>query len=336
MRLGVSPRIPTLQSRLYGQPDHLTAPVFRRSCCPFGSTSAVKGPAVSTRGRLLHAPTDWRILCSPIPSVPAVRQLPAGKSGLAKRSSPGLPRGRRVEKLQGHGCVRLACELGNMLHRGGDVSAWGQRVGGGSEKPWKQRLRVKSALGEEALNRHCAKKCCGRDVRVWVEVRRAPWRRRIASWRRRARETARRRRKCAVSALGVEEKVIARENAQGQVRLVWRRRRSGRVGVRAENACAGGAHLCGGESVQGTLGCAQTTRGGRRVRNALEWQGGAQMPNGLVVCPTVLGVGWSVKARWTSTMRTFTVLHVDWSTIQRERDCCKTPCTFNRHATFRV
>ena len=138
---------------------------------------------------------------------------------------------------------------------------------GGSEKPWKQRLRVKSAQGEEALNLHCAKKCRGRDVRVRVEVRRAPWRRRIRAgvgprtrWCERV-GTARRRRKCAVSALGVEEKVIARENAQGQVHLVWRRRRSGSVGVRAENACAGGAHLCGGESVQGTLGCAQGTRG---------------------------------------------------------------------------
>ena len=91
---------------------------------------------------------------------------------------------------------------------------------GGSEKPWKQRLRVKSAQGEEALNLHCAKKCRGRDVRVRalnlhcakkcrerdvrvrVEVRRAPWRRRAPG-------TARRQRKCAVSALGVEEKVIA-------------------------------------------------------------------------------------------------------------------------------
>ena len=33
---------------------------------------------------------------------------------------------------------------------------------------------------------------------------------------------------------------------------------------------------------------AQGTRGGRLVRSALEWQGGAQTPNGLVVCPTVL------------------------------------------------
>ena len=103
-------------------------------------------------------------------------------------------------------------------------------------------MRVKSAQGEEALNLHCAKKCrgrdvrvramnlhcakkCrGRDVRVRVEVRRAPW-------RRRARGTARRQRECAVSTLGVEEKVIARESAQGQVRrrraFVWRRERSG-------------------------------------------------------------------------------------------------------------
>jgi len=140
---------------------------------------------------------------------------------------------------------------------------------GGSEKPWKQRLRVKSALGEEALNLHCAKKCRGRDVRVRalnlhcakkcrgrdvrvralnlhcakkcrerdvrvrVEVRRAPWRRRATG-------TARRQRKCAVSALGVEEKVIARESAQGQVRrrraFVWRRARSGHARV-----CAGHA-----------------------------------------------------------------------------------------------
>ena len=115
---------------------------------------------------------------------------------------------------------------------------------GGSKKPWKQRLRVKSARDEEALNLHCAKKCRGRDVRVRVEVRRAPWRRRMRAgggprtrWGERV-GTGRRRRKCAVSALGVEEKVIAQERAQGQVRrrstFVWRRERSGHAGV-----CAG-------------------------------------------------------------------------------------------------
>ena len=109
---------------------------------------------------------------------------------------------------------------------------WGvRRAHGGSEKPWKQRLRVKSAQGEEALNLHCAKKCRGRDVRVRVEVRRAPW-------RRRARGTARRHWECAVSTLGVEEKVIARAGTQSQVRrrrsFVWRRERSGH-----DRVCAG-------------------------------------------------------------------------------------------------
>ena len=97
---------------------------------------------------------------------------------------------------------------------------WGvRRAHGGSENPWKQRLRVKSAQGEEALNLHCAKKCRGRDVRVRVEVRRAPWRRRMRAgggprtrWGERV-GTELRRRKCAVRALGVEEKVIARESA---------------------------------------------------------------------------------------------------------------------------
>ena len=129
---------------------------------------------------------------------------------------------------------------------------------GGSEKPWKQRLRVKSAQGEEALNLHCAKKCRGRDVRVRVEVRRAPWRRRICAgggsrtrWVERV-GTSRRRRKCVVSSLGVEEKVIARESSQGQVRrrstFVWRRERSGHAGV-----CAG--HT-GEVKNRGSNGCA--------------------------------------------------------------------------------
>ena len=44
-------------------------------------------------GTSVGTPTDGRLLCSPISSIPAVRQLPAGKSGLATRSSPGSPRG---------------------------------------------------------------------------------------------------------------------------------------------------------------------------------------------------------------------------------------------------
>jgi hypothetical protein len=168
-------------------------------------------------GRLLVATTDWRILCTHYPfnfgSVSTVdRKLFRSADAWDGFSFAGSPTGEE----------------------------------GGSEKPWKQRLRVKSAQGEEALNLHCAKKCRGRDVRVRVEVRRAPWRRRIRAgggprtrWGERV-WTARRRRKCAVSVLGVEEKVIARESAQGQVRrriaFVWRRERSGHARV-----CAGHA-----------------------------------------------------------------------------------------------
>ncbi len=97
-----------------------------------------------------------------------------------------------------------------------------------------QRLRARSVGGgkEKALHRNCAQKrtedeTCARDIARAAE----------APWRRRARETTRRQRKCSVTALGVEEKVIARENAQGQVRrrstFVWRRERSGHAGVRA-------------------------------------------------------------------------------------------------------
>jgi hypothetical protein len=227
LRRGVRPRIPSLPSRS-------SALITWRPQCseetfvPLGGkgpsvlqtlgtrTIVVKAAAVSTQGRLLHATTDRRILCTHYPfnfgSVAAV-------DSKLFRSADGF---------------RFA------------GSPTGEE--GGSEKPWKQRLRLKSALGEEALNLHCAKKCrgrdvrvralnlhcakkCrGRDVRVRVEVRRAPW-------RRRARGTARRQRKCAVSALGVEEKVIARESAQGHVRrrcaFVWRRSRSGHARVYA-------------------------------------------------------------------------------------------------------
>ncbi len=63
-----------------------------RGGCPSGQT-AVKEALLQREGRLLYATTDWRSLCRPISSIPAVRQLPAGKSGLATRSSSGSPRG---------------------------------------------------------------------------------------------------------------------------------------------------------------------------------------------------------------------------------------------------
>jgi hypothetical protein len=41
--------------------------------------------------------------------------------------------------------------------------------------------------------------------------------------------------------------------------------------------CAVRAHWCGEEGVQGAWGCARGTRGGRRVRSVLEWQGGGRV-----------------------------------------------------------
>ena len=41
----------------------------------------------------MGAPTDWRLLCRPISSIPAVRQLSAGKSVGRSDSSFGSPRG---------------------------------------------------------------------------------------------------------------------------------------------------------------------------------------------------------------------------------------------------
>ena len=61
--------------------------------CPYGSTTAVKGAAVSKQGSLLGAPTDWRLLCRPISSIPAVRQLSAGKGVGRSAPSSGSPQG---------------------------------------------------------------------------------------------------------------------------------------------------------------------------------------------------------------------------------------------------
>jgi hypothetical protein len=106
--------------------DQLTAPVLGRDGCPFGLTIIVKEAAVSTRGRLLHATTDWRILCRPISSIPAVRQLSAGKSVGRSDSSPGSPRGEEGGKLS-KGCARRARKLGGAAHWGGDLRA-GEKV----------------------------------------------------------------------------------------------------------------------------------------------------------------------------------------------------------------
>ncbi len=134
-------------------------------------------------------------------------------------------------------CVSCRPQVISFCGRVGRIQLRGLADGGGRWKNSQQRLRAGSVRGkkEKALHRNCAKKrteeeTCARDSAQSAE----------APWRRRARGTARRQRKCAVRALGVEEKVIARENAQGQVRrrraFVWRRDRSGHARVCARHA----------------------------------------------------------------------------------------------------
>jgi hypothetical protein len=157
------------------------------------SLRVVKGAAVSKPGRLLDAPTDWRILCSPISSIPAVRQLPAGKSGLTKRSSPGLPRGggrwgnstttaARTERARREG-EDTALQLCAEAHRGGDVRAR-QRAGGGSTVEetcaLSQAAQVRSQRAWCGGEGDCARKRAGssaEEERICMEERafRARW-----------------------------------------------------------------------------------------------------------------------------------------------------------------
>ena len=217
----------------------------------------------------------------PFLSIPAVRQLSAGKGVGRSASSPWLATGEEGGKIRQQ---RLRA----------------RSTRGGKEQ---HRLRARSARGEKKkeLHRNCAKKrteeeTCARDTAQAAE----------APWRRRARKTARRRRKCAVSALGVEEKVIARESAQGQVQ---RRERSGH------------ARVCTGHA--GRLTRKDRSGVARRSSNA-------QRIGGLSHC---VGCGVTQKKE---------ECKPPW---ERERgrdcrisgrDCGETPSTFNRHATFRV
>jgi len=60
---------------------------------PVSGQSAVKEALFRREGRLLYATTDWRILCRPISSIPAVRQLSAGKGVGRNSPSSGSPQG---------------------------------------------------------------------------------------------------------------------------------------------------------------------------------------------------------------------------------------------------
>ena len=73
--------------------DHLSATGLGEAAVPSGRQPQSTEPLFPTRGRLLHATTDWRFLCRPISSIPAVRQLSAGKGVGRNSPSSGSPQG---------------------------------------------------------------------------------------------------------------------------------------------------------------------------------------------------------------------------------------------------
>ena len=97
--------------------DHLAATGLGEAEVPSGRRPQSTEPLFPTRGRLLHATTDCRFLCRPISSIPAVRQLSAGKSVGRSDSSSGLPRGGgTVENFESIGCARRARKLCGAAH----------------------------------------------------------------------------------------------------------------------------------------------------------------------------------------------------------------------------
>ena len=90
---------------------------------PVSGQSAVKEALFRREGRLLYATTDWRSLCRPISSIPAVRQLSAGKSAGPRASSFGSPRGgRTVENFESNGCARRRCIASCAEQRTGEAT----------------------------------------------------------------------------------------------------------------------------------------------------------------------------------------------------------------------
>jgi len=137
--------------------------VLGRDGCPSGQT-VVKEAAVSTRGRLLHATTDWRLLCRPISSIPAVRQLSAGKSVSAATLRLARQGGRKVENFESNGCARRACKLCGEAHWGGDLCA---------QEKVRERAGVAEGGRARRISRPVYSKCTGehtgqKETALWA------------------------------------------------------------------------------------------------------------------------------------------------------------------------
>ena len=93
--------------------DHLAATGLGEAEVPSGRRQQSKEP-LFPRGDVCCSRQQTGDFCAdPISSIQAVRQLPAGKSGLATRSSSGSPRGGgTVENFDSNGCAHGAREAG--------------------------------------------------------------------------------------------------------------------------------------------------------------------------------------------------------------------------------
>jgi hypothetical protein len=140
--------------------------VLGRGGCPSGQT-VVKEAAVSTRGRLLHATTDWRFLCRPISSIPAVRQLSAGKSVGRSDFSPGSPRGEEGGKLREQ---RLRAESARVVRRS---APWRRptRAGESARTRWGERARKRA----RRISRPVYSKCTREHTGLEEKALRARW-----------------------------------------------------------------------------------------------------------------------------------------------------------------
>ena len=109
----------------------------------------------------MYATTDWRILCRPISSIPAVRQLSAGKSVGRSASSFGSPRGGRkggklrqqrlrASSARGGQEKALHRELCGAAHWEGDLRA-GEKVRERAGVAGEERARQISGLGDRTV-----------------------------------------------------------------------------------------------------------------------------------------------------------------------------------------
>jgi hypothetical protein len=152
-RHGVLSRSMRSEACHYTLPEPVTALITWRPRCseeaavPLSGQIVVKEAAVSTRGRLLHATTDWRLLCRPISSIPAVRQLSAGKSVSAATLRLARQGGEEGGKLREQ---RLRAEsakvvrssaLGRRPTRGGESARTRWSCGGSTRPPNLQARR---------------------------------------------------------------------------------------------------------------------------------------------------------------------------------------------------